>query len=183
MTNRIYDETNAPEAARPMLKQAKDNFEFVPNILGVMSGAPALLKAYMTVSGIFDETSFSPTERQIIMLSASHENGCKYCMAAHSAMASMQNVPDHVIEALRNNEPIQDAKLEALRNLTRDMVETRGHPPADTLKAFKAAGYDDSHVLEVILGVGMKTLSNYTNHLAETPLDEAFEGTRWEGAA
>lgn len=183
MSYKIHDETNAPEAAQPLLKKAKENYGFVPNLLGVMASSPALLKGYITLSGIFDETSFSPTERQIILLSASYENGCTYCMAAHSAMASMQNVPDHVIEALRNDEPIRDSKLEALRNLTREMVDMRGYPSADTLKAFKAVGYDDSHVLEVVLGVGMKTLSNYTNHMAETPLDEAFEGSRWKGAA
>ncbi len=169
----------APEAGAEILKQAKDKYTFIPNLLGVMSEAPALLKAYTTLAGIFDETSFSSTEKQIVLLTVSHLNNCTYCMAAHSTIAAMHGVSSDVIQALRDDTPIADTKLEALRRLTHEIAATRGHPSEGSQSAFLEAGYTEGQVLEVVLGVGFKTLSNYTNHLAHTPLDEAFEPKKW----
>lgn len=177
MTFKVHDETTA--SAPELLKKAKEKYGFVPNLLGVMAEAPALLKSYMTLAGIFDETSFSATEKQVVLLAVSLANECNYCMAAHTAIAGMQNVPEDVVQSLRNNQLIKDSKLESLRRLAQEIAETRGNPSQSTLKAFLDEGYSQGQVLEVILGVGMKTLSNYTNHLADTPLDEAFKAAEW----
>jgi len=173
---------NAPEQARPLLEKAKKNYGFVPNLLGVMAHAPATLEAYTTLSGLFDKTSLSPTERQVVLLAISAENECTYCVAAHTAIAQMQNVDADAVEAIRNGDPIPNDKLEALRRFAVEVVTTRGWPSDEVKQAFHDAGYSEAHVLEVILGVGMKTLSNYTNHAAETPLDEAFTDAAWEPA-
>jgi len=151
----------------------------VPNLLGTMAEAPALLNAYTTLAGIFDKTSFNPTERQVVLLSVSYENSCEYCVAAHSVIASMQKVPADVVEAIRKNQPITDPRLEALRRFTTAVVASRGWPTEEQTSAFLAAGYGRQQILEVVLGVGMKTLSNYTNHLAGTPLDAAFAKAAW----
>ncbi len=174
---------NAPEQARPLLEKAKQSYGFVPNLLGVMAHAPATLEAYMTLSGLFDKTSLSPTERQIVLLAVSAENQCTYCVAAHTAIAQMQNVDADAVEAIRNGKPIPDDKLEALRRFAVEIVTMRGWPSDEVKQAFHEAGYSEAHALEVILGVGMKTLSNYTNHAAETPLDEAFAEAAWEPAS
>lgn len=179
MDFRIHTPNSAPDRSKEILAQAQAKYTFVPNLLGVMAEAPALLKAYTTLSGIFDETSFSTTEKQIVLLTVSHLNDCTYCMAAHSTIAAMQGVPSDVIQALRNDVPIDDIKLEALRTLTHEMAATRGYPSEGSVSAFKAAGYSERQLLEVVLGVGFKTLSNYTNHLAHTPLDDAFKPKQW----
>ena len=176
----VHDQNSAPEEARALLGQLKGGMGFIPNIGGIMAEAPALAKAYFTLSDLFDQTSFSPTERQIVLLTVSHDNGCEYCVAAHSVIASMQKVPGDVVQAIRDNQPIADDRLEALRKFTRAMVEKRGWLDEADIEAFLKAGYDRRNVLEVVLGVGMKTLSNYTNHVADTPLDEAFAGQRWQ---
>lgn len=163
-----------------MLDKAKAKYGFVPNLLGVMANAPALLEAYMTVSGLYDKTSLSPTERQVVLLAVSAENECRYCVAAHTSIAQMHDVDATVVEAIRNNEPIDDDKLEALRRFAVEVVLTRGWPSNEVKQAFHDVGYTDVHALEVILGVGMKTLSNYTNHMAETPLDDAFTKAAWQ---
>ncbi len=181
-TIKPLSEQDAPEDAREVLDQAKKNYGFIPNLLGNMAHAPALLKAYLSVSALFDQTSLSSTERQVVLLTVSAENGCGYCVAAHTAIAGMQKVPQDVVNAIRNDEPIADPKLEALRAYTRDVVERRGWPSADTVARFEAAGYTSEQALEVVLGVGMKTLSNYTNHIAETPLDSQFAPAAWEPA-
>lgn len=183
MTFKIHNENTASAPAAELLKKAKDKYGFVPNLLGTMAEAPALLKAYMTLAGIFDETSFNATERQIVLLAVSLANSCGYCMAAHTAIAGMQGVPEDVIQALRENTPIKDKKLEALRRLAHNIAETRGYPSESTVRSFLDAGYTQAQFLEVILGVGMKTLSNYTNHIAKTPLDEAFKKAEWNNKA
>ncbi len=183
MTYTVHTPETAPAAARETLAGAKKAFGFVPNLLGVMAEAPALVKAYTTLSRIFDETSFSPAERQVVLLTVSYENGCKYCIAAHSVIAGMQKVPSDVVGAIRAGKPIVDPRLEALRRFTAAVTKTRGGPSENDTKAFLNAGYTKAQVLEVVLGVGMKTLSNYTNHIAGTPLDDAFAKAAWSKAA
>lgn len=183
MTYKIHDPETAPAAAKEILAGAKRAFGFVPNLLGTMAEAPALVKAYTTLSRIFEEASFTAAERQVVLLTTSYENGCEYCVAAHSIIAGMQKVPEAVIGAIRGGNPISDARLDALRRFTAAVVESRGWPSEDDTKAFLAAGYGRQQVLEVVLGVGLKTLSNYTNHIAETPLDAPFASAQWSKAA
>lgn len=183
MSYKIHSVESAPAAARETLAGAKKNLGFVPNLFGVMAEAPALLKAYATLSGIFDETSFNTTERQVVLLVASYENDCGYCVAAHTAIAEMQKVPNDVVKAIRNGQPVADRKIEALRRFTSAVVTSRGWPSEADTRDFLAAGYGRQQVLEVVLGVGMKTLSNYANHVAKTPLDPAFKAVAWSKAA
>lgn len=173
----------APEAAKPILTAAEKGFGFVPNLLAVMSTAPALLEGYMTLSRIFDSASLGAAERQIVLLAASRENSCAYCMSVHTALAGMQKVPAEVVNAIRDDGAIADPKLQALRLFAAEVTRTRGWPEGVTTEAFLAAGYGPQQVLEVILGVGLKTISNYTTHIAGTPLDTAFKSVEWSDAA
>ena len=169
----------APEGSKAIMQMATQKYSFLPNLLGNMAHAPALLEGYATLSGIFGKTSFSPTEQQIVLMSNNVLNGCKYCMAAHTTIAQGQGVPDDVIAALRDNTPIADAKLEALRQFSQVINISRGNPRAVDTKAFLAAGYSEANILEVILGTGLKVMSNYTNHVAKTPVDDNFAGNAW----
>lgn len=179
MSYPVHTPETAPESARATLEGAAKAYGFVPNLLGVMAEAPALVQAYTAVSRLFEQTSLTPTERQVVLLTVSAHNGCTYCVAAHSVIAGMQQVPAAVIEALRDGQPIADARLEALRRFTAEVVQSRGWPAEAALRAFADAGYTRAQVLEVVLGVGFKTLSNYTNHIAQTPVDAAFAKAEW----
>jgi len=179
----VHTVETAPESARTVLAETKKAFGFLPNLLGIMAEAPALLKAYQTLGGLFETTSLSPSERQVVLLTTSYENGCEYCVAAHSVIAAMQKVAEDVVQSIREGVPIADRKLEALRRFTSSVVTSRGWPSPSDINAFLAAGYGQQQVLEVVLGVGMKTLSNYTNHVAETPLDQAFSAAAWSKVA
>ena len=183
MTYAVHTVDTAPEAAKETLANAQKAFGFLPNLLGVMAEAPALVKAYTTLARIFDETSFSPTERQVVLLTASYENGCDYCIAAHSVISGMQKVPSDVVQAIRDGKPIAERKLEALRQFTAAVVASRGWPSEADTKAFLNLGCTRQQILEVVLGIGFKTLSNYTNHITETPLDAAFAKAAWSKAA
>jgi len=143
----------------------------------VLAESPATLKAYLAIGKIFDESSFTQAEREVIMLTASRVQDCRYCVAAHSAVAGMQKVPADVIEAIRNDLPIANKKLEALRAFTVSIIENRGWIFDEETGAFLEAGYN------MILGISFKTISNYANHFANTPLDDAFAAKAWAPVA
>ena len=105
---------------------------------------------------------------------------CLNDMAAHSVIASMQKVPADVIQAIRNDKPIADEKLEALRTFAATLIEKRGWLSDDDIAAFRSASSSQAQVLEVVLAASLKTLSNYANHLTETPLDDAFSNRAWQ---
>ena len=176
---KTYSIETAPAAAKPFLEGAKRAYGFEPNLLGTMAEAPALLEGYMTLSGIFDKSDLSATERQIILMTNNRLNGCVYCMAAHTTISQMQNVAAEVIDALRTNTPIADPKLEALRIFTAIINESRGWPTDGQVSKFIAAGYTRQNVLEVVLGTSLKVMSNYTNHIAQTEVDAAFAANAW----
>lgn len=183
MNYAVHTIGTAPDRARETLAGAEKSFGFIPNLLGTMAESPELLKTYPAIGALFDQTSFTPTERQVVMLATSHENRCEYCMGAHTAIASMQKVPDDVVQSIRDGRPIADPKLEALRRLTAAVVASRGWPDEADLAAFHRAGYGQAQVLEVILGIGLKTFANYANHIAGTPLDKAFAKAAWKKPA
>jgi len=175
----VHTKETATTESAALLAGAEKAYGFIPNLLGVFAESPATLKAYLTVGKIFDESSFSPTERQLVILTASRLNDCRYCVAAHSVVAGMQKVPAELIEAIRNDQPIADSKLQALRSFTAAVVEKQAWVSDEDVADFLAAGYSKAQVLEVILGISFKIMSNYVNHITDTPLDDAFAAKAW----
>lgn len=175
----VHSPETAPEGSRQALDNAQRSFGFVPNLIGMLAEAPAAAEAYLALGELFGGTSFSPVEQQVVLLATSFSNRCDYCMAAHSVVAGMQGVAPDIVSALRDGRTLEDSRLEALRRFTTQVVESRGVVDDGALDRFLAAGFERRQVLEVIVGVTMKTLSNYSNHVAETPLDEPFQSQRW----
>ena len=110
-------------------------------------------------------------------------NECRYCMAAHSGLATAAGIPESDLEALRTGRTLETPKLETLRSFTRAMVESRGWASEQDIDAFLAAGFAPAQILEVIVGITMKTMSNFTNHVATVPLDPQFEAFEWRPAS
>ncbi|MBU1223070.1 MAG: carboxymuconolactone decarboxylase family protein [Gammaproteobacteria bacterium] len=174
-------ESDADGLAAERLRGARAKLGFVPNMYGVMANSPGLLDTYIHGYERFRELSgFTPVEQEVVLLAISRENGCTYCVAAHSFIADkMSGVPEAVTNAIRDGRPIPDARLAALHDFTRTMVVKRGLPSAADVSAFLAAGYSEHHVLNVILAIAVKTLSNYANHIFHTPVDGTFAGRMW----
>ena len=171
---------DAPEGSREILEAAKAQLRMVPNMYAAMAHSPGLLGTYRFGYDEFRRRSgFNPAEQEVVLLAISRFNGCTYCVGAHSAIADQNKVPTEVTDAVRAGEPIGDAKLQALNHFTTSMVATGGRPAEEELEAFLAAGYAERQVLEIILAIAVKTLSNYSNHLFDTPLDEAFAYRAW----
>ena len=175
----LHDEKSAPPDAVATLERSREALGKIPNLERVMAEAPPLLKGYWALWDLFDETSLSPAERQVVYLAANFENNCGYCVPWHTLLARKAELDPACIEALRSGTPLPDPKLEALALFTRQLIEHRGHPSHLALEAFLAAGWEPRHALEVILGCAVKVMSNYTNGIAGTPLDSQVEHLLW----
>lgn len=162
--------------ARAMLEDAQRKLGFVPAMYATMANVPGVLSTYLHGYGLFrSESGFTPAEQEVIFLAVSQANGCRYCTAAHSMVADkMSGVPAAVLKAIRDSELLPDARLATLYAFTTEMLLTQGKPSAAQLQAFHAAGYSDAQVLNIILAIAVKTLSNFSNHAFAPPLDAAF---------
>jgi alkylhydroperoxidase family enzyme len=140
-----------------------------------MAESPAVIRGYMGLAAAFAASSFSPLEQHVVLQTVNAANACYYCLAAHSSAAiGVTGVDPATDAALREMRSLGDARLEALRRFALAVVRERGRVSEETLHAFFDAGFTPAQVLEIVLGVGMKTISNYINHLAATPVDAAF---------
>lgn len=131
---------------------------------------------------LFGRSSLPKDAKHVVWIAVSVENNCEYCVAAHSTLALRARVPADTVDALRAGKPLADTGLEAARRLTQTLVSQQGWVDDAEVEGFLNAGYTRRNVLDVILGVGMKTLSNYTNHIAHTPLDPAWQAQQWSRA-
>ena len=174
------DEASAPEAAVPMLQKSKAAFGRLPGLHAVMAHSPAILDGYQVLHRLFaEETAFDADEKTVVWQAINVAHECHYCVPAHTGLARAMKVSDEISNALRDETPLPTAKLEALRTFTLVMLESRGRPTEAQMEAFFAAGYGQRHVLEVILGLAQKVMSNYTNHIADTPVDEVMYKFAW----
>ena len=172
---------SAPAASRPLLEGIRRSFGFVPNLYGVFAESPAALRGALAIYEAFSASSLSPAEQQLVMLAVSEANDCEYCMAAHSTLAKrFVKVDPAVVDAMRRRVPLTDARLDALAVFTRKVVEQRGNLSDSEVDAFLDAGYTRAQVIEVLLGVGMKTFNNYVDHIAHTPLNDQFKADAWQ---
>ena len=173
--------SNADERTKELLEAAKKQVGMIPNMYKNMANFPAFLEIYGTGYNLFrKEGEFTPAEQEVIFLTISKENGCDYCMAAHSVVADMMSkVPIEVTEAIRNDTRIPDARLNVLSKFTSIMVIKRGRPSDEDVKEFLMAEYTEKHILSIILAISIKTISNYSNHIFHTPVDIMFKAREW----
>lgn len=171
----------AEEVAKNILENTKKKMGMIPNMFKKMANNPSLLDSYTKADETFRENSgFSSQEQEIILLSAAIENACHYCVAAHSFLAKNQSdVSEEILNALRAEETLPDSKLNALSEFTKSVVKERGYPTQEASEKLFEAGYSEKHVAGVITGVGMKTMSNYINHISTPEVDDMFAEFKW----
>jgi alkylhydroperoxidase family enzyme len=178
----VHNIETAPQESKEFLEKSQNTNGFIPGLHGVLAGAPGILEAYQTIHKLFVDSSFIKEELTVVWQTINVEHACHYCVPAHTGIAKMMKVDDSITEALRNETPLEDSKLEALRAMTLSIVRNRGHVSQEDLNAFYAAGYGERQVLEIVLGLSQKTISNYTNHIANTEVDAGFKKFVWKKA-
>ncbi|WP_178991046.1 carboxymuconolactone decarboxylase family protein [Winogradskyella schleiferi] len=174
---------SAPEESKASLKQSVKAFGMLPGLHGVLASSPQILEAYKTLHSLFSDSSFNDEELTVVWQTINVEHECHYCVPAHTGIANMMKVNPELSEALRNRNPMPSEKLQVLHDFTLKLVRNRGNVTEEDLNAFYKAGYEERQVLEVILGISQKVISNYTNHIANTPVDKAFQKYAWEPQA
>lgn len=165
----------ANEQQAEILNDIKKGMGFVPNLMATMTNSSVLINGYRTLSSAFDKGTFKPIERQVIELAASRENECHYCLAAHSTiLKSMLKADPAMVDAVKQGLNPDDPKLAALAHLTTEIVAKRGRPSQEAIDGFFAAGYRKDQLLELLIGVGLKTITNYMDHISPVDIDPAF---------
>ena len=173
---------NANQEQKEILEKAKKANGMIPNMYKNMVNLPGLQDTYDTGYQHFREQSgFTPAEQEVVFLTLSVDNKCDYCTAAHSFIADrMSKTPEEVTNAIREERNIEDDKYKALSKFTKIMNESRGNPTPDQVSTFLDSGYSEKHILGIILAQAVKTISNYSNHIFHTEVDEAFAGRKVE---
>ena len=166
----------AHDDAKERLANVKKNNGFIPNLIGVLANAPTALETYQVVGAINGRNSLTPTEREVVQITAATYNGCGFCVAGHTKLAYKKlQLPQELVEALRTTQALSDPKLNALAQFTLQVLEHRGQVPDEALEAVRSAGYSDAQALDVVLGVSLATLCNYANNLARTPINPELQ--------
>ena len=167
----------SPRQSELLARGRKAAQGMLPNMYRAMAHNPALIDTYLYgYEALRKEAGFTPAEIEVIFLVISYENACDYCVAAHSLVAdTLSRLPRMVTDAIRDGQEIPDPKLRVLAEVTREVLLLRGRPDPATVQQLLDSGYEERHLLGIVLAIGIKTLSNYTNHLFDTPLDSVFK--------
>lgn len=174
MTNfTVHSLDTAPEASKPLLISVKIAWGFVPQLQATLAESPLALEAYDTLFNLIAaKSSLTSAEQQVVYQAINVFHGCEYCTAGHTFLSRKAGVAEDVIRALRDEQPIAVPRLEALRRFAEIVAETRGFAGETEVDAFIAAGFSKAQVLDVVTIIATKVMSNYTNHLTRTPLED-----------
>ena len=169
----LHTKESAPEGSKELLEGVEKQFGFIPILFGYTAEAPAVLKTLTTLMDLASQTSFTPAQQQIAALAVSTENDCINCMTGHCFLGQMEKANDQTLNSLyaHHSFDIEDPKDRALAKFAQSVVKNRGRQPKEDVEAFLAAGFTKEQIFEVMLIVGYKTLTNYTNHLTDSPAD------------
>ena len=169
-----HDVETAPEKSKPLLRQFLEHSG--PNgFYAVTAKSPETLTAYATLHKAFMASGFTDKEKTVIWQSINVENQCRFCVPTHTYMAKAIKIDKAVSNALRNETALSTAGLEALRDFTLLLLRNHGHASDVEISKFLSAGFTHQNMLEVVMGLAQKTISNHVNHLARMPLDKQYE--------
>jgi len=179
----IHTVDTAPETARPLLRALREAVGMIPNLAAGMAESPALLTTFLAARDQYQKGAFTGAEIQVLSIVAAVENDCGWCVAFHSLMARKEGVADDVVTALREGRSPVDARLGALSDFARSMVQRRGAVSRTELDRFLAAGYTRAAALEVVLGMAFSLMANYAGHLVDPALDAPLQPYAWRRSA
>ncbi|UCH25524.1 MAG: carboxymuconolactone decarboxylase family protein [Trueperaceae bacterium] len=177
----IHKIETAPPASRPVLEKLVEMRGSVNNMFAVLAASPAVLKGYMALNNeFFQHGTLSMAEKVAVLLTASRENECSYCVPIYTSRAEQIGLDAAVVKALRNGETVEDERLATLVDFTASLVRSRGKVEPYQVEAFLSAGYTEAQVLEVLAALALKTVTNYLTQFTAIPLDDSLLEFAWE---
>ena len=157
----------------PENQQIFDNLKskvgFVPNIYATYAYSTNALGRYLAFAN--GKTSLSNKEKEVVNLITSQVNGCTYCLAAHTAIGKMNGFTDEQVLELRSGSASFDSKLDALVKLAGAVAANRGKISDTVLRDFFDAGYTKENLVDVIVNVGEKTVTNFLHNVTDIQVD------------
>ncbi|MDF3066982.1 MAG: hypothetical protein K0R38_2583 [Polyangiaceae bacterium] len=163
-----FDETDAPESARPALSATRQRFGSLPEPLARYARSPPLLLTVLSGLDTFDKTTLAPLEREVLAMTLGRRNGCQFCVKLHTRLLSGLGADPALVTALQTGQPLADRRLEALRCFVLALVDYSGDVPRPEWLRLREAGYTHEQALELVLGVGLYTMTTLANRLTET---------------
>jgi len=161
----------SPAGSQPLLNAVKAQLGVVPNMFRVISNSPAALEGYLSLNGALGKGVLHAPTRERIALAVAEFNGCDYCLSAHSFLGKNKARLDDAEIAANRDGRSHDAKAEAALRFALKVVEARGHVSDADISDVRLAGYGDAEIVEIVLHVGLNTLTNYVNEVARTAID------------
>lgn len=167
----LYTPANAPDMAKPLLEKIQSAYGFIPNLFAYMAEAPRVIDAYLQLSESIAKSSLTPANVQLICWITSIENQCDFCSTAHNAIAGAYGVKQQTIDALLHEKTIEDREDFALVNFTKALVSKRGQLADSDTAAFLNAGFTRQQIVEIVMVVASKILTNYIGHMTRPEIN------------
>ena len=169
--NHINVPTRAEVGAsnQAIFDQLKAGLGMVPNLYATFAHSDTALSTYMAFQNA--KSSVSGKAREVVNLVVSQVNECQYCLAAHTMLGKLNGFTDEQVLEIRHGQASFDAKFDALARLTRRIVQSRGHVDQTLVEAFFAAGWTKENLVDAIVVIGDKTVSNYLHSTTKVPVD------------
>jgi uncharacterized peroxidase-related enzyme len=161
---------DVPEASKPILDAVHEQLGVVPNMFRLIARSPAALQGFVANNGALAKTLDLKT-RERIALAVAQVNGCDYCLSAHSYLGlNLAKITPREV-ALNRKGQSGDAKADAAVRFAAEIVRERGHVDDGDIAAVRAAGFDDSQIVEIIAVVAENIFTNVLNVVADTDID------------
>ena len=169
-------DTSTTDQTAGVHTRAENAFGFVPNLIREMTDYnPTVASTYLASNAALEEGGvLTPAEQQVVILAISSHNSCHYCTKAHAAAGSAAGLSDEVIQTINEGGLPSDDRLKTLVQATRRILTTRGWLTEAHQEELEANGVDRAQLYEIVTLIGIKTISNYINHIGETEVDDAF---------
>jgi uncharacterized peroxidase-related enzyme len=161
----------SPAASRPLLEAVQKQLGSVPNLFRVVGNSPAGLEGYLGLNGALGKGLLDNKTRNRIALVVAQENGCDYCLSAHTYMGKNLAKLGDAEMTLNRDATSSDPKAAAAVRFAAQVVRSRGHVGDADVLAVRAAGFGDAELVEIVLHVALNTLTNYVNTVASTEID------------
>ncbi|MGJ8681819.1 carboxymuconolactone decarboxylase family protein [Paraglaciecola sp.] len=169
----------APSGSVEVLASVEQKLECIPNIFAVIAESPSALKGLAELNQAFSHSTFSPEEQQIILLATSTTNECVYCVAGHTAFAQNLDITPNDLTALRNKQNTSNSRFNTLVNTVQQLIQHRGRITRSCMRDFLLADFSQAQFMELVLGVCVKTFTNYVSNALSVELDEQFKPFAW----
>lgn len=141
----------------------------VPNLYATFAYSQNALGAYLALQSA--KSSLRAKEKEVVNLVVSQVNQCDYCLAAHTAIGKLNGFTDDQILEIRSGAASFDPKLNALASFVKSASLNHGKPEAQVLEDFFNAGYNEENLVDTIVLIGDKTITNYLHKATQVPID------------